>query len=131
MSAQFSRGGQGGPGGGGGPVMMGGGGMIVMMGAPGMGDQGQRQRRQSQVSNVNEVRERIVVVKDSDQFIPKLVKVGPSNFDYAEILEGLNAGDEIQVTTISRAKVAAEQMNERMRSNSGLSGMTGGGARGR
>ncbi len=134
MFAQFGRSGQGGtggPGGGGGNMMMGGGGMMIMMGGPGMGDQGQRQRRQSQVSNVNEVKERVVVVKDSGQFIPRLVKVGPSNFDYAEIIEGLNAGDEIQVTTISRAKVAAEQMNERMRSNSGLSGMAGGGARGR
>ena len=130
MVAQSGRGGPGAAGGGG-NVMMGGGGMMIVMGGPGIGDQGQRQRRQSQVSNVNEVRERIVVVKDSDQFIPKLVKVGPSNFDYAEIIEGLNAGDEIQVTTISRAKVAAEQMNERMRSNSGLSGMTGGGARSR
>lgn len=108
-------------------MMMGGGGIMITMGGPGMGDQGPRQRRQSQVSNVNEVKERVVVVRDSGQFVPKLVKVGPSNFDYAEILEGLKVGDEIQVTTISRAKVAAEQMNERMRSNSGLSGMSGGG----
>jgi HlyD family secretion protein len=135
MFSQFGRGGQGGPGGpgggggfgGGGGMMMGGGGVMITMGGPGMGDQGPRQRRQSQISNVNEVKERVVVVRDSGQFVPKLVKVGPSNFDYAEILEGLKVGDEIQVTTISRAKVAAEQMNERMRSNSGLSGMSGGG----
>jgi HlyD family secretion protein len=135
MFSQFGRGGQTGAGGqgggggfGGGGMMMGGGGGMIVMGGPGMGDQGQRQRRQSQVSNVNEVKERIIVVKDSGQFVPRIVKVGPSNFDYAEIIEGLNAGDEIQVTTISRAKVAAEQMNERMRSNNGLSGMSGGGA---
>ncbi|MBF8295083.1 MAG: HlyD protein [Bacteroidetes bacterium] len=79
------------------------------------------------MSDVNEVKERIVVVKDGDNFVPKLIKVGPSNFDYAEVLEGLKDGDEIQVTTISRAKLAAEQMNERMRSSSGLSGMSGGG----
>ena len=108
--------------------MMGGGGGMIVMGGPGMGDQGQRQRRQSQVSSINEVKERVVVVKDSGQFVPKLVKVGPSNFDFAEVLEGLNEGDESQVTTISRAKLAAEQMNERMRSSSGLSGMSGGGA---
>jgi len=138
MFSQFGRGRQGGTGGqgggggfGGGGMMMGGGGGVFIMGGQGMGDQGQRQRRQSQVSNVNEVKERVVVVKDGDQFVPRLVKVGPSNFDYAEIMEGLNAGDEIQVTTISRAKVAAEQMNERMRSNSGLSGMSGGGGAGR
>ena len=112
-------------GGGGGMSMGGGGGMP--MGGFGGGDGGVRQRRQSQVSDVNEVKERIVVVKDGDKFVPKMIKVGPSNFDYAEVLEGLKEGDEIQVTTISRAKLAAEQMNERMRSNSGLSGMSGGG----
>jgi hypothetical protein len=58
------------------------------------------------------------------------VKVGASNFDYAEVIEGLKEGDEIQVTTISRAKLAAEQMNQRMRSNTGLSGMAGGGGGG-
>ena len=107
-------------------MMGGGGGGMIVMGGQG-GDGGQRQRRQSQVSNVNEVKERIVVVKEGNQFVPRLIKVGPSNFDYAEIMDGLKEGDEIQVTTISRAKLAAEQMNERMRSNSGLSGMSGGG----
>jgi len=137
MFAQSGRGGQGGQGGGGfggGGMSMGGGGGMSMgggggmpMGGSGGADGGVRQRRQSQVSDVNEVKERIVVVKDGDKFVPKMIKVGPSNFDYAEVLEGLKEGDEIQVTTISRAKLAAEQMNERMRSNSGLSGMSGGG----
>lgn len=131
MFSQSGRGGQGGGSGGGGfggggMMMGGGGGGMIVMGGQG-GDGGQRQRRQSQVSNVNEVKERIVMVKEGDQFVPKLIKVGPSNFDYAEIMDGLKEGDEIQVTTISRAKLAAEQLNERMRSNSGLSGMSGGG----
>jgi len=96
----------------------------------GGGEGAQRQRRQSQVSNVNETKERIVMVKEGEAFVPRLVKVGASNFDYAEVIEGLKEGDEIQVTTISRAKLAAEQMNERMRSNTGLSGMAGGGGGG-
>jgi HlyD family secretion protein len=120
MFSQFQRGsGQGGTGGGGfGGGMMGGG----MMG----GGDASRQRRQSQVANVNEVKEKILVVKEGIEFSPRLVKVGASNFDYAEVIEGLKEGDEIQVTTISRAKIAAEQMNERMRSMSGMGGMTGG-----
>lgn len=118
---QRGEGGQRGVSGGGGE--MGGGKM-------GGSDGGVRQRRQSQVSNVNETKERIVMVKEGNTFVPRLVKVGASNFDYAEVLEGLKEGDEIQVTTISRAKLAAEQMNERMRSNTGLSGMAGGGGGG-
>ncbi len=67
------------------------------------------------------------MVKQGDQFAPRLIKIGASNFDYAEVLEGLKEGDAIQLTTISRAKIAAEQMNERMRSMQGLGGMPGGG----
>jgi hypothetical protein len=101
-----------------------------MMSGQGSGDAGTRQRRLSQVNNLNETKERVVLLKEGDKFVARLVKVGASNFDYAEVLEGLKEGDEIQVTTISRAKLAAEQMNERMRSNSGLGGMGGAGGGG-
>jgi HlyD family secretion protein len=109
-----------------------GGGMMMFGGGPGgMGEQAGegalRQRRQSQLSDAKEVKERIVLVKQGDQFIPRLIKIGASNFDHAEVLEGLKEGDTIQFTTISRAKIAAEQMNERMRSMQGLGGMSGGG----
>jgi hypothetical protein len=101
--------------------------MVMRIGPEGSGNEGgARVRRQSQVSNTGEVKERIVMVKQGEEFIPKLVKIGPSNFDYSEVLDGLKDGDEIQITTISRAKLAAEQMAERMRSMSGLGGMTGG-----
>jgi hypothetical protein len=122
------------PGGGmpGGGIPPGGGGMMMFGGGPGgMGEQGGegtlRRRRQSQLSDAKEVKERIVLVKQGDQFIPRLIKIGASNFDHAEVLEGLKEGDTIQFTTISRAKIAAEQMNERMRSMQGLGGMSGGG----
>jgi hypothetical protein len=108
----------------------GGGGMMTfrIQGGPegGGGEGGTHVRRQSQVSNTSEVKERIVMVKQGEEFVPKLVKIGPSNFDYSEVLDGLNDGDEIQITSISRAKLAAEQMTERMKSMSGLGGMTGG-----
>jgi len=133
MFAQFQQrtGGQGGQGGQRGQFGGGSAGMIYGGGSEGaaaMGGEGtSRPRRQSQVSNASEVKERIVMTKQGVQFVPKLIKVGASNFDYAEVVDGLKEGDEIQVTTISRAKLAQEQMNERMRSMSGLGGMTGGG----
>jgi HlyD family secretion protein len=127
MFAQFQQrmgGSQGGQPGGSGGMMIFRGGTGGAEGAGGEG--GSRTRRQSQVSNTGEVKERIVMVKQGEEFVPKLVKIGPSNFDYSEVLDGLNDGDEIQITTISRAKLAAEQMTERMRSMGGLGGMTGG-----
>ncbi|HTP13274.1 MAG TPA: efflux RND transporter periplasmic adaptor subunit [Bacteroidota bacterium] len=89
-----------------------------------------RMRRSSQQLDVSTTKWRIVVVKQADEFKPKLIKVGPSNFDYSEVLEGLNDGDEIQITTISRAKVAAEAMVDRMKQMSSPLGGGGGGGRG-
>jgi hypothetical protein len=110
----------------------GGGGMMIFGGGPGgMGGPGGegdlRKRRQSQLNDTKEVKERIVLVKQGDQYVPRLVKIGVSNFDYSEVLEGLKEGDQLQVTTISRAKIEAEQMNARMKSMQGLGGMPGGG----
>lgn len=92
----------------------GGGGVMIFLD----GSQQGRRQRQAQVGNVEEVRERVVMVKEGENFVPRLIKVGASNFDYAEVMSGLDEGDEIQITTISRAKIAAEQMAERMRSSS-------------
>ncbi len=101
------------------------GGGMMMFGGPGGGQM--RMRRQSQVNNIQEIRERIVMVKEGDKFVPKLLKVGASNFDFTEVVEGVNEGDEIQATTISRAKIASEEFNQRMRSMQGVGGIGGGG----
>jgi HlyD family secretion protein len=96
----------------------------------GMMGSGPRQKRTSQVTQEDVVRERIVEVQRGDTTVPQLVKIGASNFDHSEVLAGLREGDVVRYATISRAKVVAEQMNERMRSMSGISGMTGGTTRG-
>jgi len=85
-------------------------------------------RRPVQRQDENEVRWRLVKSRDGDEFRPKLIKVGVSNFDYSVVVEGLKEGDEIEVTTISRAKLASEQFNQRMRGMSPLGGMSGGNA---
>lgn len=105
----------------------GGGTMFRREGGEEGGSMNMRVRRESQVGKEDAVRERVVMVKQENEFVPKVVKVGASNFDFAEVLEGLKEGDEIQITTISRAKIAAEQFNERMRSMSGMGGIGGGG----
>ncbi|HWP82617.1 MAG TPA: efflux RND transporter periplasmic adaptor subunit [Bacteroidota bacterium] len=102
---------------------MGNGGGAMVFGG---GGDGNRMRRQSQVGNIGEIRERIVFVKEGDQFTPKLVKVGASNFDFTEVVDGLNENDEVQVVTVSRAKIASEEFNQRMRSMQGVGGLGGG-----
>jgi hypothetical protein len=52
-----------------------------------------------------------------------MIRVGVANYDFSEVIEGLNEGDEIQITTFSRAKQDAEAFNERMRSRQGMGGV--------
>lgn len=89
----------------------------------GGGESGGPGRRSSQADRPDQVRRRLVMVKDSNEFSPKTITVGVSNYDYSEVLEGLQEGDEIEITTISRAKQDAEAFNERMRSRQGMGGV--------
>ena len=88
-----------------------------------------RPRRRAQVSNENDIRWKIVVVKEGGNYKPRIVKTGASNFENTEILEGLKEEDEIQVTSISRAKIASQQMTDRIKSANPLSGGGGGAVR--
>ena len=88
----------------------------------GVSGKNRRVRKQAQVNNENEIRLRLVMVKEGEEFKPRFIKTAASNFDNTEIVEGLKEGDEIQITTVSRAKIASEQMTERMRNSNPLSG---------
>jgi HlyD family secretion protein len=69
---------------------------------------------------------KFVLVKNDDRFVPRRVQVGVSNFDYAEVINGLQEGDSVLVFTVSRAGAARQQMLNRMRNMGGFSGFTGG-----
>ncbi len=90
------------------------------------GRDGSGGRRPSQIRQQEAVRERVVEVRNGDGFVPRLVKIGPSNYDFAEVLEGLAEGDELRITTVSRAKLASEQFTERMRSMQSVGGINTG-----
>jgi hypothetical protein len=83
---------------------------------------GPRTRRAPQASAAAAPKERVVEVRNGERVVPRLIRIGAANFDNAEVLSGLSEGDSIQYATISRAKIAAEQMNQRMRSAQSLGG---------
>lgn len=91
----------------------------------GGGRPGAGARRQGQ----NSVRERIIEVKVDGEFVPRMVKVGANNYDVAEILEGVAEGDEVRITSVSRAMMASEAFTERMRNMQSMGRVTGGGRR--
>lgn len=66
---------------------------------------------------------RLVMIKDSTgEVIPKTVWIGEQTAEYAEVLHGLNEGDEVEITIFSRALMEGQQFQERMRSATGFGG---------
>lgn len=80
--------------------------------------------RRSPQQNQETIRNRVVEVNENGRFVPKIIKIGASNFDVSEVVEGLKEGDEIRIVAISRALLSSEQFNERMRSMSSMGGNT-------
>lgn len=58
---------------------------------------------------------KFVLVKNEDRFVPRRVQIGVSNFDYAEIISGLQEGDSVLVFSASRAGAARQAFMDRMR----------------
>ncbi|MGQ9805378.1 MAG: efflux RND transporter periplasmic adaptor subunit [Chlorobiales bacterium] len=66
---------------------------------------------------------RLVMIKDSTgEVTPKPVLIGEQTAEYAEVLGGLNEGDEVEITIFSRALMEGQQFQERMRSTTGFGG---------
>ena len=65
-----------------------------------------------------------VIVKSGDDYEIRLLKIGISNYDYTEVLEGLEEGQEVVYTFFSRAKASSDQFRQRftsrMKASSGL-----------
>jgi HlyD family secretion protein len=66
---------------------------------------------------------RLVMVKDSTgEAVPKPIVIGEQTAEYAEVLRGLNEGEEVEITIFSRALLEGQQFQERMRANTGFGG---------
>ena len=76
----------------------------------------------------------VVFVRTAAGLAPRVVHVGLTNFDYAQILDGLNLGDEVALLSVAelQAKRQADQSQLRARMSSGMPGVgstsSGGGA---
>jgi HlyD family secretion protein len=81
------------------------------------------------ISSNGQAPRRFVLVKNDGRFAPHRVQTGVSNFDFIEIVDGLQEGDSVLVFSASRAAAARQEMMNRMRNMSGFSGFSGGGQR--
>jgi HlyD family secretion protein len=64
----------------------------------------------------------LVFVQDAGgKFVPRIVRLGASNYDYSEVLSGLQEGDKVATLNVGMLQQKRDQQNDRFRS------MTGGG----
>ena len=79
----------------------------------------------------------IVFVKKDGKYAPRMVRVGISDFDYTEILSGLQQGDEVALLGAAVLQAQRDELQSRIRSRAGgglqqqqPAGGAGGGNRG-
>ena len=78
----------------------------------------------------------LVFVQDaSGKFVPRIVRLGASNYDYSEVLSGLQEGDKVATLNVGMLQQKRDQQNDRFRNMAGggvpgMSAPAGGGAAG-
>lgn len=80
-------------------------------------------------ANGPRVRPGVVFVKKGTTFEPRMVMLGSANFDYTEVVSGLNEGEEVALLAALSLQAQRQQQNDRMRQNmgGGVPGMSQGG----
>ena len=70
----------------------------------------------------------VFVAQKDGSFAPRLVTLGVANYDVTQVLGGLQEGDRVALISAAMLQQARDSLLSRIRSRSGLPGMTGGGA---
>lgn len=66
----------------------------------------------------------LVFVRDSARgYLPRMVMLGVSNYDYTEVLRGLEAGDEVALLSAAALQQRRQEMQDRIRGMGGVPGM--------
>ena len=78
------------------------------------------------------VRPGVVFVRKGATFEARIVMLGSANFDYTEVVSGLQEGEEVALLAALSLQAQRQQQNDRMRQNmgGGVPGMGGGGPAG-
>jgi len=92
---------------------------------------------QLQIGNVERgrggrnVRSALVFVATGKTFEPRMVMLGAGNFDYTEVISGLQEGEEVAMLAALSLQAQRQQQNDRIRQNmGGVPGMSQGGGAG-
>jgi HlyD family secretion protein len=74
----------------------------------------------------------LVFVAEGTKYTPRVVMLGPGNYDFTEVVSGLREGERVALLASLAVQAQREQQNERFRSRmgGGIPGMQGGGGPG-
>jgi len=74
-------------------------------------------------------RAQVAFVKTPQGLEPRVVRLGLSDFDYAQVLDGVKLGEQVVLLGVAEAQAtrAQTQQNIRQRMGSGVPGVPGGG----
>jgi hypothetical protein len=77
-------------------------------------------------------RAQAVFVKTANGIEPRIVRLGLSDFDYAQVVDGLKEGDPVALLSVAEAQAQREQSKSqiRQRMGSGVPGQPGAGGGG-
>ncbi|MFN2397046.1 MAG: efflux RND transporter periplasmic adaptor subunit [Gemmatimonadaceae bacterium] len=67
----------------------------------------------------------LVFVADSNTFLPRIVRLGVSNFDYTEVVSGLKEGDQVALVASAVMQAQRQQSLDRFRNMTGGGGVPG------
>jgi HlyD family secretion protein len=69
----------------------------------------------------------LVFVAEGTTYKPRIVMLGPGNYDYTEVVSGLREGERVALLASLAVQAQREQQNERFRRGmGGIPGMQGG-----
>jgi HlyD family secretion protein len=65
----------------------------------------------------------MVFVVDNGKYIPRVVRLGVSNFDVSEVVSGLSEGDSVAILNVAAMQARQQEEMDRIRSRGGMPGM--------
>ena len=75
-------------------------------------------------------RAQVVFVQTDKGPVPRLVRLGLSDFDYAEVVQGVEEGEKVVMLGIAEAQASRTQMQDRVRQRMGTGVVPGAGGGG-
>jgi HlyD family secretion protein len=65
----------------------------------------------------------MVFLVENGKYVPKVVRLGVSNFDVSEVVSGLNEGDSVAILNVAAMQARQQEEMDRIRSRGGVPGM--------